>query len=156
MLRLDVAVSICCLLASGMSQLRPAPGRELIGPGLDERALDVRSYERQSPGAAQAVRGLWRFWAGSGPHALARRVVQRLGAHLAADPVAEDVDCDPRSRLGMRRWNVRVRDARADRIAVPAARHSADDLVAAPDGLRAERDRARVVEHDAHELLPQL
>ena len=43
--------------------------------------------------------------AGSGPHSLALRVVQRLRAHLAADPVAEDVDRDPRSRLGMGGWH---------------------------------------------------
>jgi hypothetical protein len=52
--------------------------------------------------------------------------------------------------------DVRVRDARADGVAVAAARHAPHDVVAVPDGLRAERDRARVVEDDADELLPRL
>jgi hypothetical protein len=59
-LSFEVAVDICSLLVSGVSQLRPASEQKLIGAALDERALAVRTYERQSPGTAQAVRGLWR------------------------------------------------------------------------------------------------
>ena len=46
---------------------------------------------------------------------------------------------------------VRVRDRRADRVAVAAARHAADERVADADGLRAERDRAGVGEGQAAE-----
>src|SRR5581483_1094321 len=88
--------------------------------------------------------------------ALSPGVVQRVGAHIAADPVSEDVDRDLRSRLRLRDRDVRIRDAGLDRVAVAAARHAADDLVAVPDRLRTERDRARILEDDADELLPRL
>src|SRR5207302_1236260 len=46
---------------------------------------------------------------------------------------------------------------RADGVAEPAARDPADDLAARrAHRLGAERDRARVVEHEADELLPGL
>src|SRR5581483_7307638 len=86
--------------------------------------------------------------------ALSPGVVQRVGAHIAADPVSEDVDRDLRSRLRLRDRDVRIRDAGLDRVAVAAARHAADDLVAVPDRLRT--DRARILEDDADELLPRL
>src|SRR5207302_5508759 len=49
------------------------------------------------------------------------------------------------------------RDARANRVAEAAARDAADDLaVCSTHRLGAERDRPRVVEHEADELLRRL
>src|ERR1700751_2333972 len=75
---------------------------------------------------------------------------------LAADPIAEDVDRPARPPRRMVGRDVRVHDARTDRVPVAAARHASDDLVASAHGLRPERDRTWIVEDDAHEPLRRL
>ena len=85
---------------------------------------------------------------------LAPGVVERLRPHLGVtqSPKMSTASCVPGSAV--RERNVGERDARADRVAVAAARHAADDLAAcSAHRLRAERDRARIVEHEADELL---
>lgn len=88
------------------------------------------------------------------PRTVARTTVQRLGGDLALDPLAEDLDRDRGPRRGERGRQVGVGDRAADRVAVAAGRHPADDLAVHPHRLVAERDRPRVVQGDAGELLP--
>ena len=106
----------------------------------------------------------------AGPHALDDRVDHDLtrsppGSNsgsrrdLARDPLAEDLHLDRLSRLGVRRGQVGVGDRALDRVAVAAARHAPDRRALDSHRLRAERDRARVGEHEAAEpplrLLPR-
>src|SRR5262245_51041729 len=76
------------------------------------------------------------------------RVVERLRDDLAAHPFAEDVDLDGLADIDAG-IHPRVRDRALHGVAVAAARDAAADLVADAHGLVAERDRARVVEHQA-------
>src|SRR5438552_11777614 len=86
------------------------------------------------------------------PDALAVRVVERLGGHLACDPVAEDLDLDRRADGGAAGRKVGVGDRALDRVAEAAARHAAGDLAAGADRFRPERHGARVVEDETAEL----
>ena len=79
------------------------------------------------------------------------RVEERLGRDLAGDPLAEDLDLDRLPGRGALGRQVRVGDRALDRVAVAAARHAADGLAVDAHRLGAERDRARVGEHEAAE-----
>src|ERR1700694_1169383 len=85
------------------------------------------------------------------PDLFSGRVVERILRDLARDPRAEDLDLDRRAGRGARR-HVRVRNRLLDRVAVSAAGYPARHLARDSHRLRAERDRARVVEHEASEL----
>src|ERR1700674_833913 len=85
------------------------------------------------------------------PDLFSSGVVERVFRDLAWDPRAEDLDLDRRADCGARR-HVRVRDRLLDRVAVSAAGDSPRYLAVDAHRFRAERHRARVVEHEAREL----
>ena len=98
------------------------------------------------------MRASWAWLAGAlRSDALALRVEERLGRHLALDPLAEDLDRDAGADGGVCRGQVRVGDRALDGVAVAAARDPADEPLADAYRLRAERDGARVVERQAAE-----
>src|SRR3954464_11265451 len=84
----------------------------------------------------------------SAANALAGGVVQRLGGDLAANPLAEDVHLHHLADVDSGR-KPRVGDRAPDRMAVAAGRHAPADLAADAHRLVSQRDRARVVEHQA-------
>src|SRR5206468_12681419 len=89
-------------------------------------------------------------------NALARGIEERLGRDLGADPLAEDLDLDRPTRLGLAGRHIRVGDRAPDGVAVPAACHSPRDRAVDAHGLGAERDRKRIVEDEAHESTRRL
>src|SRR4051812_42077128 len=82
-------------------------------------------------------------------HACAIWIEERLGAHLAVDPLPEHLDRHLGARLGVLGGQGGVGDRGAERVPVAAARDTPADLAAGAHRLVAERDRARVGEHDA-------
>ena len=76
-------------------------------------------------------------------------IEQRLGGHLAVDPVAEHLDGDRRAGRGVLGRQVGVGDRAPDGVAVAARGHAPRDPAAHPHGLVAEGDRARVLEQQA-------
>src|SRR4051794_40393220 len=80
--------------------------------------------------------------------AAAPRVEERLPHDPGAPPPPADVGVPPLLLLDVRR-QVRVGDRALDRVAVAAARDPAHDVAADAHGFVAQRDRARVVEHEA-------
>src|SRR5207244_4926590 len=81
------------------------------------------------------------------------RVVERLAGDLEPDPVAEDLDLATGPDRGIVAGQIGIRDRALDRESVAARRDAPDDAALDADGLVAERDRQRIVEHEAAESL---
>src|SRR5262245_30802934 len=89
------------------------------------------------------------------PDLLPRGIVQRLPADDGGDGLAEELDGQARAGRGRGDRDVAVRDRRADRVAVAAARHPADRTPIVQDRLAAEGNHRRVGQGEAGELARQ-
>ena len=137
------AAARSCRPAAAATRAAPAGGPPRSSPS-PAGARDHRPVRRPAP--AGHARALGRLTAVELRTRLAVRVVERLGRHLALDPLAEDLDGDARADVRVGGGQVRVGDRALDRVAVAAARDPADEPVADAHGLGAERHRARIVE----------
>ena len=105
---------------------RPVPRVRVVGHGADDALLTTGSASRTGRTAAPG--------------------------HLEAHPRPEHVDLAPAADGDVGR-QVGVGDAPLDAEAVAAGRHPADDPALDADGLVAQADRARIVEHQAAQPL---
>src|SRR6478609_358233 len=88
-------------------------------------------------------------------NAFGARIEERLLRDLAAHPLPEDVDLDDLADVDAR-IHPGVGDRALHRVAVAAARDPAADRAADPHRLVAQRDRPRVVGHEAAQRAARL